>query len=78
VAIDVNTGRFVGKATTKSDRQEQHEAARKWRDSCACEIWAASVVLDFIDMKDRKNRKRVLAVLDGELRRDRATSRFIG
>jgi ribonuclease G len=28
-------------------------------------------------MKDRKNRKKVLAVLDGERRRDRATSRVL-
>ncbi len=78
VSVDVNTGRFVG----KSDHEEtivknNIEAAREIARQLRLRDLGGIIVLDFIDMKDRKNRKKVLAVLDGELRRDRATSRVL-
>lgn len=78
VAIDVNTGRFVG----KSDHEEtivknNIEAAKEIARQLRLRDLGGIIVIDFIDMKDKKNRKKVLATLDGELRRDRATSRVL-
>lgn len=78
VAIDVNTGRFVG----KSDHEEtivknNIEAAKEIARQLRLRDLGGIIVIDFIDMKDKRNRKKVLATLDGELRRDRATSRVL-
>jgi len=35
------------------------------------------IVLDFIDMEDKKNRQKVLAAMEQELRRDRAPSKAV-
>src|SRR5690606_20700677 len=74
VAIDVNTGRYVGKKTTgrledtilKTNLEAVKEIVRQLR----LRDMGGIVVLDFIDMEDKKNRQKVLQALEQELRRD--------
>src|SRR5690606_24681382 len=81
VAIDVNTGRYVGKKTTgrledtilKTNLEAVKEIVRQLR----LRDMGGIVVLDFIDMEDKKNRQKVFQVLEQELRRDRAPSKAI-
>jgi ribonuclease G len=81
VAIDVNTGRYVGKKTTgrledtilKTNLEAVKEIVRQLR----LRDMGGIVVLDFIDMEDKKNRQKVLQALEQELRRDRAPSKAV-
>ena len=80
VAIDVNTGRYVGKRTggledtiVKTNLEAAKEIVRQIR----LRDLGGIIVLDFIDMEERKNRQRVAQVLSQELRRDRSPSKAV-
>ncbi|MBM3750169.1 MAG: Rne/Rng family ribonuclease [Acidimicrobiia bacterium] len=81
VAIDVNTGRYVGKKSAgrledtivKTNLEAAKEIARQMR----LRDLGGIIVLDFIDMEDKKNRQKVLAAMEQELRRDRAPSKAV-
>lgn len=81
VAIDVNTGRYVGKKTTgrledtilKTNLEAVKEIVRQLR----LRDMGGIVVLDFIDMEDKKNRQKVFQAIEQELRRDKAPSKAI-
>nr|MBA2356166.1 Rne/Rng family ribonuclease [Acidobacteriota bacterium] len=81
VAIDVNTGRYVGKKTTgrledtilKTNLEAVKEIVRQLR----LRDMGGIIVLDFIDMEDKKNRQKVFQSIEQELRRDRAPSKAI-
>jgi len=80
VAIDVNTGRFVGK---RNDRLEDTivktnlEAVKEIVRQIRLRDLGGIIVLDFIDMEERKNRTKVAQALDTELRRDRSPSKAV-
>jgi len=80
VAIDVNTGRFVGK---RNDRLEDTivktnlEAVKEIVRQIRLRDLGGILVLDFIDMEERKSRQKVMAVLEQELRRDRSPSKVL-
>ncbi len=80
VAIDVNTGRFVGK---RNDRLEDTivktnvEAVKEIVRQIRLRDLGGIIVLDFIDMEERKNRQRVSQALDQELGRDRSPSKAV-
>jgi ribonuclease G len=79
VAIDVNTGKFVGKTgrfedtITKTNIEAAKEIARQLR----LRDLGGIIVLDFIDMEERKNRARVMQVLEEELKKDRAPTKIL-
>jgi len=79
VAIDVNTGKFVGKTNrfedtiTRTNIEAAHEIARQIR----LRDLGGIIVLDFIDMEERKNRQKVMQVLEEELRKDRAPTKIL-
>jgi Rne/Rng family ribonuclease len=81
VAIDVNTGRYVGKKS--SGRLEDTivktnlEAAKEIVRQVRLRDLGGIIVLDFIDMEEKKNRQKVAQVIEGELRRDRAPSKAV-
>jgi len=81
VAIDVNTGRYVGKKT--AGRLEDTivktnlEAAREIVRQIRLRDLGGIIVLDFIDMEEKKNRQKVLQAIEQELSRDRAPSKAI-
>src|SRR5262244_1257743 len=81
VAIDVNTGRYVGKKS--SGRLEDTivktnlEAAKEIVRQLRLRDLGGIIVLDFIDMEERKNRQKVMAALEQELRSDRSPSKIL-
>jgi len=81
VAIDVNTGRYVGKKS--SGRLEDTiaktnlEAAKEIIRQIRLRDLGGIIVLDFIDMEDKKNRQKVFQAVEQELRRDRAPSKSV-
>ena len=81
VAIDVNTGRYVGKKTAgrledtiiKTNLEAAKEIVRQIR----LRDLGGIIVCDFIDMEDKKNRQRVFQAVEQELRKDRAPSKAL-
>jgi ribonuclease G len=81
VAIDVNTGRYVGKKTVgrledtiiKTNLEAAKEIVRQIR----LRDLGGIIVLDFIDMEEKKNRQKVLQAVEQELRKDRAPSKAL-
>jgi ribonuclease G len=80
VAIDVNTGRYVGKRTgrledtiVKTNLEATKEIARQLR----LRDLGGIIVLDFIDMEERKNRQKVFQALEAELKKDRSPSKAV-
>jgi ribonuclease G len=80
VAIDVNTGRYVGK---KNGRLEDTivktnlEAVKEIVRQIRLRDLGGIVVLDFIDMEERKNRTKVFQAMEQELRKDRSPSKAV-
>ena len=80
VAIDVNTGRYVGKRTGRLEDtivKTNLEAAREIVRQIRLRDLGGIIVLDFIDMEERKNRQRVHQLLEQELRKDRSPSKAL-
>lgn len=81
VAIDVNTGRYVGKKTAgrledtiiKTNLEAAKEIVRQIR----LRDLGGIIVCDFIDMEEKKNRQKVFAAVEQELRKDRAPSKAL-
>jgi ribonuclease G len=81
VAIDVNTGRYVGKKTTgrledtivKTNLEAVKEIVRQVR----LRDLGGIIVLDLIDMEDKKNRQKVYQAVDLELKKDRSPSKAL-
>ena len=81
VSIDVNTGRFVGKKTSgrledtivKTNLEAVKEIVRQIR----LRDLGGIIVLDLIDMDDRKNRQKVLQAVELELKKDRSPSKAL-
>lgn len=78
VAIDVNTGRYVGKKLLEETIVETNiEAAREIVRQIRLRDLGGIIVADFIDMEERKSRRRVMEVLEQELKRDRSPSKVL-
>jgi len=79
VAIDVNTGKFVGKSNRLEDTivrtnvDAVHEIVRQIR----LRNLGGIIVVDFIDMEEKKNRQRVMMALEEALRADRSPSKIL-
>ena len=81
VAIDVNTGRFVGKKTSgrledtivKTNLEAVKEIVRQVR----LRDLGGIIVLDLIDMEDKKNRQKVYQAVELELKKDRSPSKAL-
>ena len=80
VAIDVNTGRYVGKRSGRLEDtivKTNLEAAREIVRQIRLRDLGGIIVLDFIDMEERKNRQKVFQAFEQELRRDRSPSKAV-
>ena len=79
VAIDVNTGRYVGKSDRLEDTvlKTNLEAANEIVRQLRLRDLGGIIVIDFIDMEDRKNRQKVHQVLQEALRQVRSPSRLL-
>ena len=80
VAIDVNTGRFVGKRSGRLEDtivKTNLEAAKEIVRQIRLRDLGGIIVLDFIDMEERDNRQKVAKVFQKELGRDRSPSKAV-
>ncbi|HUF05139.1 MAG TPA: Rne/Rng family ribonuclease [Aridibacter sp.] len=80
IAIDVNTGKFVGKGNarledtiTRTNLEAVNEIARQIR----LRDLGGIIVLDLIDMEDRSNRKKVLDALQAALHADKSPTKVL-
>jgi len=80
VAIDVNTGKFIGKGNVrledtivKTNLEAVEEIARQIR----LRDLGGIIVLDLIDMEDKRNRQKVLQALQEHLSRDKSPTKII-
>jgi ribonuclease G len=72
-AIDVNTGRFVGKRHLEDTvLQTNLEAAEEIARQVRLRDIGGIIVIDFIDMELERNRRKLLQALQEALKRDRA------
>ncbi len=79
VAIDVNTGKFVGRSNRLEDTivKTNLEAAKEIARQIRLRDLGGIIILDFIDMEERRNRQRVMQALEVELRHDKSPSKIL-
>jgi Rne/Rng family ribonuclease len=80
VAIDVNTGKYVGRGSTRLEDtivKTNLEAVKEIVRQIRLRDLGGIIVVDFIDMEERRNREKVLASLDQALNQDRAPSKAL-
>jgi len=79
VAIDINTGKFVGKSNRLEDTivKTNVEAIREIVRQVRLRDLGGIIVIDFIDMDERKNRMRVMQALEEAMRADRAPYKIL-
>jgi len=78
VAIDVNTGRYVGSSNLEDTVLRINlEAIREIVRQLRLRDLGGIIVIDFIDMEDRNNRRTVYEALAQELRTDPARSQLL-
>jgi ribonuclease G len=78
VAIDVNTGKFVGRrnledTVLKTNLEAVGEIVRQLR----LRDLGGIIVADFIDMEERKNRRKLFETFERELQKDRARTKVL-
>jgi Rne/Rng family ribonuclease len=79
VAIDINTGKYVGKTARLEDTivKTNVDAIREIVRQIRLRDLGGIIVIDFIDMDERRNRQKVMQALEEELRNDRAPSKVL-
>jgi len=79
VAVDVNTGKYVGKTARLEDTivKTNVDAIKEIVRQIRLRDLGGIIVIDFIDMDERRNRQRVLQALEEELKHDRAPSKVL-
>jgi ribonuclease G len=79
VAIDVNTGKFVGKSNRLEDTivKTNTEAIKEIVRQIRLRDLGGIIVIDFIDMDERKNRQKVMQALEEAMRSDRAPYKIL-
>jgi ribonuclease G len=80
VAIDVNTGRYVGKRTGRLEDtivKTNLEAVKEIVRQIRLRDLGGIIVLDFIDMEERKNRQKVFQAVEQEVKKDRSPSKML-
>jgi Rne/Rng family ribonuclease len=80
VAIDVNTGKFVGKGSIRLEDtivKTNLEAVKEIVRQIRLRDLGGIIVVDFIDMEERRNREKVLSALQMALEQDKAPSKAL-
>jgi len=79
VAIDVNTGKFVGKSNRLEDTivKTNTDAIKEIVRQIRLRDLGGIIVVDFIDMDERKNRQKVMQTLEEAMRADRAPYKIL-
>ena len=79
VAIDINTGKYVGKTARLEDTilKTNLDAIPEIVRQIRLRDLGGIIVIDFIDMDERKNRHKVMQALEEALKADRAPSKVL-
>src|SRR5207302_233310 len=80
VAIDVNTGKYVGRGSTRLEDtivKTNVEAVKEIVRQIRLRDLGGIIVVDFIDMEERRNREKVMGALEAALLSDRAPSKVL-
>jgi Rne/Rng family ribonuclease len=79
VAIDVNTGKYVGKSNRLEDTivKTNTEAVKEIVRQIRLRDLGGIIVVDFIDMDERKNRQKVMQTLEEAMAADRAPYKIL-
>ena len=79
VAIDVNTGKYVGKTTRLEDTivKTNVDAIKEIVRQIRLRDLGGIIIIDFIDMDERRNRQKVMQALEEALRSDRSPSKVL-
>jgi len=79
VAVDVNTGKYVGKTNRLEDTivKTNIDAVKEIVRQIRLRDLGGIIVIDFIDMDDRRNRVKVVQALEEALRSDRAPTKIL-
>jgi ribonuclease G len=78
VAIDVNTGKYVGKRNLEETVFRTNlEAAREIVRQIRLRDLGGIIVLDFIDMEEPANRGALFETLENEVRKDRSKTKIL-
>jgi ribonuclease G len=79
VAIDVNTGKYVGRSNRLEDTivKTNTEAVKEIVRQVRLRDLGGIIVVDFIDMDERKNRQKVMQALEDAMRADRAPYKIL-
>ena len=79
VAIDINTGKYVGKTARLEDTilRTNLDAIPEIVRQIRLRDLGGIIVIDFIDMDERRNRQKVTAALEDALKADRAPSKVL-
>ncbi|MGH9581539.1 MAG: ribonuclease E/G, partial [Bryobacteraceae bacterium] len=74
VAIDINTGKYVGKSNRLEDTivKTNLEAVDEIVRQIRLRDLGGIIVVDFIDMDERKNRQKIMQALEEAMRADKA------
>ena len=79
VAIDINTGKYVGKTARLEDTivKTNCDAVKEIVRQIRLRDLGGIIVVDFIDMDERKNRQKVMQALEEAMKSDRAPSKIL-
>jgi len=79
VAIDINTGKYVGKTNRLEDTiaKTNVEAVKEIVRQIRLRDLGGIIVIDFIDMDERKNRQKVMQALEDAMRVDKAPYKIL-
>ena len=79
VAIDINTGKYVGKSNRLEDTivKINTDAIKEIVRQIRLRDLGGIIVVDFIDMDERKNRQKVMLALEEAMRVDRAPYKIL-
>ncbi len=79
VAVDVNTGKYVGRSNRLEDTivKTNTEAVKEIVRQVRLRDLGGIIVVDFIDMDERKNRQKVMQALEDAMRSDRAPYKIL-
>lgn len=79
VAVDVNTGKFVGKTNSLEDTTTQTnlDAVAEVVRQIRLRDLGGIIIIDFIDMDEKKNRKKVMEALRLEFSKDKSPSKVL-
>lgn len=78
-AIDVNSGKYIGKDNAEStifkvNKQASIEIAKQLR----LRDIGGIIIIDYIDMNEEENKKKVIEILSEELKKDRSKTQVVG